>query len=93
MIITVRICARLAVTHRGLRLGPRRIDHADEAEQHEVVFDALGQIDRGAAGRGGLRVDAERGGRHGARCDRQRPQRLLGEPLVALQEGGASLRR
>ena len=29
----------------GLRLGPRRIDHADQAEQHEVVLDAVGQLD------------------------------------------------
>ena len=32
----------------GLRLGPRGIDHADHAEQHEIVLDALG--DRLVAG-------------------------------------------
>ena len=29
----------------GLRLRARRIDHADQAEQHKIVLDALGQLD------------------------------------------------
>ena len=39
----------------------------------------------------GLRVDAKRGGRHGAGGDCQRAQRLAGERLVALQQVRASV--
>ena len=73
--------------------GARRIDHADQAEQHEVVLHALGKIDLDIALGGRLRVDAERLGWHGAGGDGQRAQRLLGEPFVALQEVGASFFR
>ena len=76
--------------HRGLGLDPRRIDHAYETQQHEVIFNAVRQLDRGASTGGGLRIHAERGGRHGARGDSQRPQRLAGKLLVALQKGSTS---
>ena len=92
VIITVRMCARLAVIDRVLRLRPRRVDHADEAEQHEVVLDAVRQLDvRDCARRDGLRIDAERRGRHGAGGDRQRAQRLARQPVVAPRELGAAL--
>ena len=58
-----------------LRLGARRVDHADDAEQHEVVLDALRQLDVGR-GASGPRIEAEGGGRHRARGDRERAQRL-----------------
>ncbi len=73
--------------------GARRIDHADQAQQHEVVLHALGKIDLDIALGGRLRVHAERLGRHGARGDGERAQRLLGEPFVALQKVGASFFR
>ena len=41
-------------------LGARRVDHADQAEQHEIVLDALGQLDLDVALGGRLRIDAER---------------------------------
>ena len=40
---------------------------------------------------GGLRIEAERGRRHGARRDRQRAQRLAGERVVAPRELRAAL--
>ena len=46
VIITVRMCARLAMATAAFDLGARRIDHADQAEQHEIVLDALRQLDR-----------------------------------------------
>ena len=90
VIITERMCARLATMTASLRLGARRVDHADKAEQDELVLDALRQLDSIRGGRG-LRIDAERGGRHGARRDRQRAQRLARERFVAPQEFGAAL--
>jgi hypothetical protein len=56
--------------HRGLGLDPRRIDHAYQTQQHEVVLDALRQLDLGGSAGCGLRVHAKRGGRHGAGGDR-----------------------
>ena len=54
-----------------LRLRPGRIDHADQAEQHEVVLDAFGKLDRRRAAGDGLGIEAQGGRRHGARGDGQ----------------------
>ena len=74
---------------RGLRLGARRVDHADEAEQHEVVLDRCPAARRRAAASRGLRIEAERGGRQRAGRDRERAQRLRGERVVAPGQLGA----
>ena len=46
VIMTVRMCARLATATAAFDLGARRIDHADQAEQDEIVLDAVRQFDR-----------------------------------------------
>ena len=69
--------------HRLFCFRPRRIDHSDEAEQHELVFDAGRQLDlRHAVARGGRGIEAEHFGADGARGDRQRAERLGGERIV-----------
>ena len=75
-----------------LRLRSRRVDHADEAEQHEVVLDAVRQLDRRhAIGAAGPRVETKRCGRHRARRDGQHAQRLAGERIVASRKLGAAV--
>ena len=54
-----------------LRLRPGRIDHADKAEQHEVVLDAVGKLDRRRAVGDGLGIETQGGRRHGARGNGQ----------------------
>ena len=73
-----------------LRLGARRIDHADEAEQHQVVLDALRQLDvRPDFRANGLRIEVKGGRRQVARGDGEHAQRLCRERVVAAREIGA----
>ena len=69
----------LAQAHRFCRLGPRRIDQAEQAEELEFGFDRLGRA------RGGQALEATTG-----ECDH--PQAVGGHALGELQRIGANER-
>ena len=74
----------------GLHLLPRRVDHADDPEQHEIVFDTVRQLDvQGTTGRRG--VDAQRRSRDGARGNGQGAERLARKSLVAPRPVAAAI--
>ena len=77
VIISGRMPARLRPRHGVLRFGARRIDHADQPGEHQVLFDALV---RRAACSASASSGSQRAG------DAERAQRLTGERFVDLQD-------
>jgi hypothetical protein len=67
----------LGARHCRLRFGARRVDHADQPQEHEILLDLLVEI-----------LMPEVILRERAEGDAERPQGLLGEVVVGVQNGG-----
>ena len=63
--------------HRVPGLGPRRVDHANQAREHQVLFDAVVR----APAVSGERIPGQPSG-----GDPEGPQCLAGQPVVGLQD-------
>ena len=84
VIISGRMPARLRACDGVPGFGARRIDHADQPGEHQVLFDTLVRM-RGVLGKG-VAGQPSAG-------DAERAQRLAGERFVRLQDLCAARRR